>query len=127
MDAGQGPVVTGCAVLSITDGARTVDELSVCIRGAIFGGNCPLEPLTRTGPPAYVQYMLSTLLVIAGVLVGLLVLLALIVSLSARPQTSPGNRATGRPQPWVVDAGRPHPDAWSPLSTTTTSEIPAVH
>jgi hypothetical protein len=69
--------------------------------------------------------MLSTLLVIGGVLVGLLVLLALIVSLSARPQT----RAAGSPAPartWVADAGRPHPDAWSPLTSTTTSEIPAV-
>lgn len=68
--------------------------------------------------------MLSTLLVIGGVLVGLLVLLALIVSLSARPQT----RTAGSPAPsrtWVADAGRPHPDAWSPLSTTT-SELPAV-
>jgi len=69
--------------------------------------------------------MLSTLLVIGGVLVGLLVLLALIVSLSARPQTrAAGSPATARP--WVADAGRPHPDAWSPLSTTATSEIPAV-
>jgi len=70
--------------------------------------------------------MLSTLLVIGGVLVGLLVLLALIVSLSARPQT----RTAGTPAParsWVVDAGRPHPDAWSPLSATTTNEIPAIH
>ena len=67
--------------------------------------------------------MLSTLLVIGGVLVGLFVLLALIVSLSARPQTAP--RTAGRPGPsWVADAGRPHPDAWAPLSTT--SEIPAV-
>jgi hypothetical protein len=67
--------------------------------------------------------MLSTLLVIGGVLVGLLVLLALIVSLSARPQT----RGAGAPaRSWVADAGRPHPDAWSPLSTTATSEMPAV-
>ncbi|TQN41125.1 hypothetical protein FHU33_0480 [Blastococcus colisei] len=69
--------------------------------------------------------MLSTLLVIGGVLVGLLVLLALIVSLSARPQT----RAAGVPSPtpsWVVDAGRPHPDAWASLPATTTNEIPAV-
>lgn len=70
--------------------------------------------------------MLSTLLVIGGVLVGLLVLLALIVSLSARPQT----RAAGSPAParsWVADAGRPHPDAWAPLSTSaSTSEMPAV-
>lgn len=69
--------------------------------------------------------MLSTLLVIGGVLVGLLVLLALIVSLSGRPKT----RAAGVPAParsWVVDAGRPHPDAWAPLSTTTTHEITAI-
>ncbi|MFD2089969.1 hypothetical protein [Blastococcus deserti] len=71
--------------------------------------------------------MLSTLLVIGGVLVGLLVLLALIVSLSARPQT--GAHPAGGPAPartWVADAGRPHPDAWSPLSTGATSEMPAV-
>ena len=70
--------------------------------------------------------MLSTLLVIGGVLVGLLVLLALIVSLSARPQTTARGTAT-RGSAWTADAGRPHPDAWSPLSTTSTSEIPAVH
>jgi hypothetical protein len=70
--------------------------------------------------------MLSTLFVIGAVLIGLLVLLALIVSLSARPQTVA--RPAGGPAPartWVADAGRPHPDAWSPLSTTT-SEMPAV-
>ena len=68
--------------------------------------------------------MLSTLLVIAGVLVGLLVLLALIVHLSARPATR--GRTTGsRPAGWVVDSGQPHPDAWSPLSTTST-QIRAV-
>ena len=79
----------------------------------------------RSSP--YVQYMLSTLLVIGGVLVGLLVLLALIVSLSARPQTAA--RAAGRPAPapsWVIDAGRPHPDAWSPLSSAGTGEMPAI-
>jgi hypothetical protein len=75
--------------------------------------------------------MLSTLLVIGGVLVGLFVLLALIVSLSARPQvrTRPdpaGGSATGPGRTWAADAGRPHPDAWSPLSTTSTSEIPAI-
>jgi hypothetical protein len=71
--------------------------------------------------------MLSTLLVIGGVLVGLLVLLALIVSLSARPETTArGNTTAGRGPSWVADAGRPHPDAWAPLSTTSTSEIPAV-
>jgi hypothetical protein len=69
--------------------------------------------------------MLSTLLVIGGVLVGLFVLLALIVSLSARPTTAArGSTGTGTAPSWVVDAGRPHPDAWSPL--TATSEIPAI-
>jgi hypothetical protein len=68
--------------------------------------------------------MVSTLLVIGGVLVGLLVLLALIVSLSARPAPARGRRPGSAPS-WVVDAGRPHPDAWSPVSTTT-NEIPAV-
>ncbi|GAA4727612.1 hypothetical protein GCM10023328_02400 [Modestobacter marinus] len=68
--------------------------------------------------------MLSTLLVIAGVLVGLLVLLSLIVHLSARPATR--NGATGTRAPgWVSDAGQSHPDAWSPLSTTST-QIRAV-
>jgi hypothetical protein len=74
--------------------------------------------------------MLSTLLVIAGVLVGLLVLLALIVSLSARPETTVRRNTSasgsGHTPSWVVDAGRPHPDAWSPLSTGSTSEMPAV-
>jgi hypothetical protein len=68
--------------------------------------------------------MLSTFLVMAAVFVGLLVLLALIVSLSARPETRRGTSATS--PSWVRDSGRPHPDAWSPLSTTTTSEIPAI-
>jgi hypothetical protein len=63
--------------------------------------------------------MLSTLVVIAGVLAGLIVLLALIVHLSARPATRA--QATGvRTTPWVADAGQPHPDTWSPLSTTST-------
>lgn len=70
--------------------------------------------------------MVSTLLVIGGVLVGLLVLLAVIVSLSARPNAARGGSAHGRTPTWVVDAGRPHPDAWSPLSSTSTNEIPAV-
>ncbi len=73
--------------------------------------------------------MLSTLLVIGGLLVGLFVLLALIVSLSARPQAPVrGNAVLGATpgRSWAADAGRPHPDAWSPLSTTSTSEIPAV-
>ena len=70
--------------------------------------------------------MLSTLLVIGGVLVGLLVLLALIVRLSARPETSGRVNSSAPARSWVVDAGRPHPDAWSPLTTTSTSEIPAI-
>jgi hypothetical protein len=70
--------------------------------------------------------MLSTLLVIGGVLVGLFVLLALIVSLSARPQAPVRGTATAHGPSWAADAGRPHPDAWSPLSTGSTSEIPAV-
>lgn len=72
--------------------------------------------------------MFSTLLVIGGVVIGLLVLLALIVALSARPQASRGvttaSRAPRVPS-LVVDAGRPHPDAWSPLSNTST-EIRAI-
>jgi hypothetical protein len=68
--------------------------------------------------------MLSTLLVIAGVLVGLLGLLALIVHLSAPPAGRGRTTATRTPS-WVVDAGQPHPDAWSPLSNTST-QIRAV-
>ncbi len=83
--------------------------------------------MTRNGPPAYVQYMVSTLMVIGGVLVGLLVLLALIVSLSARPASVARRGADrGQASSWVADAGRPHPDAWSPAPSTTTSEFPAV-
>jgi hypothetical protein len=82
--------------------------------------------VTRTGSPDYVLYMLSTLLVIGGVLVGLLVLLAVIVSLSARPAPAPAGRSAVRTPSWVADAGRPHPDAWSPLSTGNTSEMPAI-
>jgi hypothetical protein len=63
--------------------------------------------------------MLSTLLVIAGVLVGLLVLLSVIVHLSARPATR-GRTTAARTPSWVVAAGQPHPDAWSPLSQTST-------
>jgi hypothetical protein len=70
--------------------------------------------------------MLSTLLVIGGVLVGLIVLLAVIVGLSARPTTAKrGTTTAARTPSWVVDAGRPHPDAWSPLSNTST-EIRAI-
>jgi hypothetical protein len=82
--------------------------------------------MTRNGPHEYVEYMLSTLLVIGGVLTGLLLLLALIVRLSARPTSVARGSATGRrPSSWVVDADRPHPDVWS-APMTATSEIPAV-
>ncbi|WP_104524083.1 hypothetical protein [Blastococcus atacamensis] len=70
--------------------------------------------------------MFSTLLVIGGVLVGLLVLLAAIVSLSARPATTTRTPAGVRTPTWAADAGRPHPDAWAPLSAASTSEMPAV-
>jgi hypothetical protein len=93
----------------------------------IFGEICPSSADDTDRSRAYVLYMLSTLLVIGGVLAGLLVLLALIVSLSARPQTTArGNTTVAPGHSWVADAGRPHPDAWSPLSTTSTSEIPAI-
>lgn len=81
--------------------------------------------MTRTGPPTYRQYMLSTFLVIGAVLVGLLLLLVVIVSLSARPAT----RTQGATVPlrtWVNDAGRAHPDAWSPMTSTTTNEMRAI-
>jgi hypothetical protein len=65
--------------------------------------------------------MLSTLLVLAAVLGGLLVLLALIVRLSARPTATRGSTTATRAPKWVVDSGQPHPDAWSPLSNTSTS------
>ena len=81
-------------------------------------------PVTRTGPPEYVQYMVSTFMVIGGVLVGLLVLLALIVSLSARPAAA-SRRNVAAPSPaWAGQVGRRHPDAWS--EPTPTSEMPAV-
>ncbi len=63
--------------------------------------------------------MLSTLLVIAGVLLGLVGLLALIVSLSARPATRPSSG-------WVADTGRRHPDAWSPPVNPATSVLPTA-
>jgi hypothetical protein len=69
--------------------------------------------------------MLSTFLIIGAVLAGLLLLLVLIVGLSARPATrTRGNSVVQRT--WVNDVGRAHPDAWSPMTSTTTSEIPAV-
>jgi hypothetical protein len=75
--------------------------------------------------------MLSTLLVIGGVVVGLVLLLVLIVSLSARTaRTARTARSTRGPDAartpgWVVDSGREHPDAWAPLSQTST-EIRAI-
>jgi hypothetical protein len=72
--------------------------------------------------------MVSTLLVIGGVIVGLLVLLVVIVGLSGRGRAPRGTTTTGPgqlPPKWVVDSGRPHPDAWSPLSSTST-EIRAI-
>ena len=74
--------------------------------------------------------MLSTLLLIGGVLVGLLALLALIVSLSARPAPGRGTTTRGRTDSWVVDAGRPHPDMWTSMSkaglSNTSTEIRAI-
>jgi hypothetical protein len=83
--------------------------------------------MTRTGSPDYVEYMLSTLLVIGGVLAGLLLLVAVIVGLSSRPASARGvtTSSRGRTPGWVVDAGQRHPDAWSPLSQTST-EIRAI-
>ncbi len=82
--------------------------------------------MTRTDPDHYFLSMLSTLLVLGGVLVGLLVLLALIVSLSARPATVARSTSAGRGETWVAQAGRPHPDAWSPMAGASTNEMPAV-
>ena len=105
--------------------AVSVNRRSVATRAAIFGEICPLAFGDTDRSSAYVLHMLSTLLVIGAVLVGLLVLLALIVSLSARPETTGRATSAGADPSWVRDAGRRHPDAWSPMSTTT-SEIPAV-
>ncbi len=106
-----------------TSSALGPPERTLRNRVVMFGDICLV---TRTGPPDYVGYMLSTLLIIGGVLVGLLVLLAVIVSLSARPATAgrKGQRS-GRSASWAQDSGRPHPDAWSPLSGTT-NELPAI-
>ncbi len=90
------------------------------------GGICPPHSLTRTDPAHYSPYMLSTLLVLGGVLVGLLVLLALIVSLSARPATVARRSSTGRTESWVAQAGRPHAEPWAPLTVTSTTELPAA-
>ena len=69
--------------------------------------------------------MLSTLLVIGGVFVGLIVLLAVIVGLSARPSAKRGSTSASRTPSWVAQSGRPHPDAWSPMTATST-EIRAI-
>lgn len=68
--------------------------------------------------------MMSTLLVIGGVLVGLLVLLALIVSLSARPATTSRRNVAAASPSWAGQVGRAHPDAWS--EPAPTSEMPAI-
>jgi hypothetical protein len=91
----------------------------------MFGDICLPSDGDTDQSAAYVQCMLSTLLVIGGVLVGLLVLLGLIVALSARPSARRGVTTATRTPSWVVDTGRPHPDAWSPLSNTST-EIRAM-
>jgi hypothetical protein len=64
--------------------------------------------------------MLSTLLIIGGAFVGLIVLLAVIVSLSARPSAKRGSTSASRTPSWVAQSGRPHPDAWSPMTATST-------
>ena len=68
--------------------------------------------------------MVSTFLVIGGVLVGLVLLLALIVSLSARPEPASRGNVVARTPSWAAAVGRPHPDAWS--EPAPTSELPAV-
>jgi hypothetical protein len=91
-----------------------------------FWGHLSPPPDDKEHSCHYFEYMLSTLLVIGGMLVGLIALLAAIVALSARPSGKRGSTsATRTPPSWVVHAGRPHPDAWSPLSNTST-EIRAI-
>jgi hypothetical protein len=48
------------------------------------------------------------------------VLLAVIVSLSARPSAKRGSTSASRTPSWVAQSGRPHPDAWSPMTATST-------
>jgi hypothetical protein len=67
--------------------------------------------------------MVSTLLVIGAAVVGLLVLLAVIVALSARPAGRRGSTTAGRTPDWVADHGRKHPDAWAPVSSTQIQAI----
>jgi hypothetical protein len=69
--------------------------------------------------------MLSTLLVTGGVLLGLILLLAVIVGLSARPSARRGSTSASRTPSWVAQPGQPHPDAWAPMTTTST-EIRAI-
>ena len=104
---------------------RAVKRRTVCNRTATFGGICPFPSGDTERSPAYFQYMLSTLLVIGGVFVGLIVLLAVIVSLSARPSAKRGSTSANRTTSWEAHAGRTHPDAWAPMSHTST-EIRAV-
>jgi hypothetical protein len=80
-------------------------------------------PVTRTGSSPYGRFMFTTLLVIGGVLVGLVALLALIVSLSARPATR-GRSSAPASAGWVAQTGRPHPDAWAAPASTT--EMPVA-
>ena len=68
--------------------------------------------------------MVSTFLVIGGVLVGLVLLLALIVTLSARPEPAARGNVVAPTPSWVAAVGRAHPDAWS--EPAPTSELPAV-
>lgn len=62
--------------------------------------------------------MLTTLLVIAGVLVGLVALLALIVSLSARPTPRPGGDRAA--------AGSRSSGVWSAAAGPASAELPAA-
>ncbi len=87
---------------------------------------CRRVPMTGARGRHYFLCMLSTLLVLGGVLVGLLVLLALIVSLSARPATVARPSAPSRGDTWVASAGRANPDGWAPLAGASTNEMPAV-
>ena len=66
--------------------------------GAVVSGDPVRDTERHTDYP---RYVLTTLLVLAGVLVGLVVLLALIVALSSRPATRPSGG-------WVADTGRRH-------------------
>jgi hypothetical protein len=84
----------------------------------MFGDICSRDGTVRVRT---VMPMMETLVIVGGVLVGLLVLLALIVSLSARPAAGRGTTTATRTPGWVVDSGQKHPDAWAPLSNTSTS------